>query len=200
MVADRMGIDIYEVISAASTKPFGFTPYSPGPGIGGHCIPVDPFYLTWKAREYNLHTRFIELAGEINNAMPRWVVGKVSDALNQHGKSFKKSRILVLGVAYKKNVDDVRESPILNIIDMLKEKEAVIEYSDPHIAQLGKIHGHEYNLKSVPITPESLPMYDCVIVATDHDAFDYHMIRQYARLIEDTRGVYVSPEKKIFRA
>src|SRR6476659_3498105 len=132
IIADRMGIDIFEVVRAAATKPFGFVPYYPGPGLGGHCIPIDPFYLTWKAHEYGIHTRFIELAGEINNAMPQWVVHKIVDALNKHGKPIKNSKVLILGVAYKKNVDDARELPAVRVIDHLVKKEAIVAYSDPH--------------------------------------------------------------------
>jgi UDP-N-acetyl-D-glucosamine dehydrogenase len=199
-VADRMNIDIYEVIRAAATKPFGFTPYYPGPGIGGHCIPVDPFYLTWKAREFNVHTRFIELAGEVNNSMPAWVVGKVADALNGHSKSLKGSRVLVLGVAYKKNVDDLRESPILTILDLLVEKGALVDYSDPHLPTIAPGHGHRHDLKSVPITAESLAKYDCVVIGTNHDRFDFNLIKRAARLIVDTRGTYTEHDAKIIRA
>lgn len=200
IVADRMGIDIYEVIRAASTKPFGFTPYWPGPGIGGHCIPVDPFYLTWKVREYHVHTRFIELAGEINSAMPHWVCGKISDALNAHGKSLKNSRLLILGVAYKKNVDDVRESPVFDILRLLREKGARVEYSDPHVPSLPQGHGNDVALTSVPLSPDVLASFDGVVITTDHDAYDFPMIRQAAKLIVDTRGVYPVPHEKIFRA
>jgi UDP-N-acetyl-D-glucosamine dehydrogenase len=150
IVADKMGIDIHEVIRAASTKPFGFTAYYPGPGIGGHCIPVDPFYLTWKAREYGVHTRFIELAGEVNTMMPHWVVTKVMDALNDRKKSLSGSRILILGIAYKKNVDDVRESPSLELMEILKEKKVLLDYSDPFFPTFPKMRRHKFNLKSVP--------------------------------------------------
>jgi len=190
IVCDAMGIDIREVIDAAATKPFGFTPYYPGPGLGGHCIPIDPFYLTWKAREYGLHTRFIELAGEVNTAMPDWVIGKLMDALNERGKPLKGARVLVLGIAYKKNVDDMRESPSVELMEKLKKKSAVVAYSDPHVPVFPKMREHYFDLESVEITPENLREYDCVLIGTHHDAFDYEMIRENAHLIVDTRGVY----------
>lgn len=190
IVCDAMGIDIREVIDAAATKPFGFTPYYPGPGLGGHCIPIDPFYLTWKAREYGLHTRFIELAGEVNTAMPDWVVGKLMDALNERGKPLNGAKVLVLGIAYKKNVDDMRESPSVELMEKLQKKGAVIAYSDPHVPVFPKMREHYFDLKSVEITPEMLQGYDCVLVGTHHDAFDFEMILEYAVLIVDTRGVF----------
>ncbi|KTD62021.1 nucleotide sugar dehydrogenase [Legionella spiritensis] len=192
ILADKMGIDIHEVIDAAATKPFGFVPYHPGPGIGGHCIPIDPFYLTWKAREYGLHTRFIELAGEINSGMPLWVVNKVADALNDQAKAIKNSKILVLGAAYKCNVDDMRESPSLEIIELLQEKGAVVSYSDPHVPALPPMRHHHLELKSVDISEESLQQFDCVILATAHKAFDYTLIAEHARLIVDTRAAFKS--------
>lgn len=200
MVCDRMGIDIYEVIRAAATKPFGFVPYYPGPGLGGHCIPIDPFYLTWKAREYGLNTRFIELAGEVNTAMPRWVVDKCIDALNQRGQALKGSRVLVLGIAYKKNVDDMRESPAVELMEILRDKGAEIDYADPHVPVFPKLRGHRFDLASVTPTPDTLPGYDLVLLATDHDAFDYPMIRQHARLIVDTRGIYREAAANVVRA
>ncbi|MGZ9159331.1 MAG: nucleotide sugar dehydrogenase, partial [Nitrospira sp.] len=156
VVCDRMGIDVYEVIRAAATKPFGFVPYYPGPGLGGHCIPIDPFYLTWKAREYGVHTRFIELAGEINSSMPKWVIGKITDALNECGKALRGSRVLVLGVAYKKNVDDPRESPSIEMMELLDAKGAKIAYSDPHIPVFPRMREHYFDLKSVTLSAESL--------------------------------------------
>ncbi|WP_038206579.1 nucleotide sugar dehydrogenase [Xenophilus azovorans] len=188
IVADRMGIDIHEVISAAATKPFGFVPYKPGPGLGGHCIPIDPFYLTWKAREYGVNTRFIELAGEINHHMPQWVVGKVADALNERGKAIKGSRILVLGLAYKKNIDDTRESPAVEIMDVLRAKGADVAYSDPHVPVFPRKRDYEFDLRSEPITPENMTGFDCLVLATDHDAFDYALLQRHARVIVDTRG------------
>jgi UDP-N-acetyl-D-glucosamine dehydrogenase len=200
IVADKMGIDIHEVIDAAATKPFGFTAYYPGPGIGGHCIPVDPFYLTWKAREYGLHTRFIELAGEVNSAMPLWVIGKVADALNQHKKAINGSRVLILGMAYKKNVDDMRESPSLQLLDMLLNKGAYVEYSDPHVIRLPKVRKYNFELVSVTLTPEVLASYDAVVLATAHDSFDYAMIAEHSQLIIDTRGHYKHTSPSIIKA
>lgn len=200
MLTDKMGIDIHEVIGAAATKPFGFVPYYPGPGIGGHCIPVDPFYLTWKAHEYGIHTRFIELAGEINNAMPQWVVHKVADALNSHGKSVKNSRVLILGLAYKKNVDDARESPSARIIEHLTKKEAIVGYSDPHLPEFPKMRDYQFDLKSLPLTEETLGAQDAVVIATAHDRFDYDFVFTHSKLIIDTRGVYQIQDPKIIRA
>ena len=188
IVADKMGISIHEVIEAAATKPFGFVPYKPGPGLGGHCIPIDPFYLTWKAREYGINTRFIELAGEINHYMPHWVVEKIADALNERSKAIKGSRILVLGLAYKKNIDDTRESPAVEIMDLLQAKGAHIDYSDPHVPVFPRKRDYHFDLQSVTLTPESIASYDCLVVATDHDGFDYPQLVQHARLIVDTRG------------
>jgi len=190
VVADRMGIDIFEVVDAAATKPFGFTPYYPGPGLGGHCIPIDPFYLTWKAREYGLHTRFIELSGEVNRAMPEYVLGKLMDGLNQHHKALNGSKVLVLGIAYKKNVDDMRESPSVEIMEMIEAKGAIVAYSDPHVPVFPKMREHHYDLKSEPLSTENLARFDAVVLATDHDRFDYDMIKQHALLIIDTRGKY----------
>lgn len=188
IVADKMGINIHEVIEAAATKPFGFVPYRPGPGLGGHCIPVDPFYLTWKAREYGINTRFIELAGEINHYMPQWVVGKITDALNQRGRTVQGSRILVLGLAYKKNIDDTRESPAVEIMELLQAKGAHIAYSDPHVPFFPRKRKYKFDLQSVPLTPDTVAIQDCIVLATDHDAFDYAMLQQHALLVVDTRG------------
>lgn len=200
IVCDTMGIDIHEVISAAATKPFGFTPYYPGPGLGGHCIPIDPFYLTWKAREYGLNTRFIELAGEVNTSMPDWVVSKLVSALNDRGKSLKGSRILVLGIAYKKNVDDMRESPSVVIMDKLRKKGAEVAYCDPHVPVFPKIRRCYFDLASVEPTADNLRSYDCVLIATNHNAFDYDAIYDYASLIVDTRGVYQGRNHKVVHA
>jgi UDP-N-acetyl-D-glucosamine dehydrogenase len=197
MVADRMGLDIYEVIAAAATKPFGFVPYYPGPGLGGHCIPIDPFYLTWKAREYGIDTRFIQLAGEVNSAMPEWVVSKVVDALNAREKSVRGSRILMLGIAYKKNVDDTRESPA---VEMLRQRGALIEYADPHLAVFPRMREHRFDLASQPTDAQSLEGFDCVVLATDHDAFDYAAILQHANLIVDARGRFPADSPKVVRA
>lgn len=188
IVADKMGINIHEVIDAAATKPFGFVPYRPGPGLGGHCIPIDPFYLTWKAREYGVNTRFIELAGEINHYMPHWVVGKVADALNDRGKAVKGSRILVLGLAYKKNIDDTRESPAVEIMDLLQAKGAHIDYSDPHVPVFPRKRDYYFDLRSVPLNGETVAGYECVVLATDHDAFDYELLASKAQVVVDTRG------------
>lgn len=190
IVADKMGVDIFEVIDAAATKPFGFTAYYPGPGLGGHCIPIDPFYLTWKAREYGLHTRFIELSGEVNRAMPEYVVGKLTDALNEQGKALKNSKVLVLGIAYKKNVDDVRESPAIEIMELIRDKGAVLHYSDPHVPVFKKMREHSFDLTSVELTSEVLQSYDAVLITTDHEKFDLNMVKENAPLIIDTRGVY----------
>jgi len=200
MIADRMHIDIHEVIRAAATKPFGFTPYYPGPGLGGHCIPIDPFYLTWKAREYGLHTRFIELAGEINSDMPHWVVGKMTDALNQRGKAVMGSRVLVLGIAYKKDIEDMRESPSVELMEILRDKGAVVEYADPHVPVFPDMREHRFDLRSVELTPQRIASYDVVLVATAHSAFDFDLVRQYASLIVDTRGVYLAPLPNVVKA
>lgn len=200
IIADRMGIDIHEVIRAAATKPFGFVPYYPGPGLGGHCIPIDPFYLTWKARQYGVHTRFIELAGEINSAMPHWVVSKVVDALNERQKPVKGSRILVLGIAYKKNVDDTRESPSVELMELLIAKGARVDYSDPHVPVFPRMRRYHFDLASVTINAENLAGYDLVLIATNHDVFDYEMIRRNSQLIVDTRGVYRVASNNIVKA
>ena len=200
IIADRMDIDILEVIRAAATKPFGFVPYYPGPGLGGHCIPIDPFYLTWKARQYGLHTRFIELAGEINSAMPHWVIGKVVDALNERRKPLNGSRVLVLGIAYKKNVDDMRESPAVELMSLLAARGARVEYSDPHVPVFPRMRKYRFELESVTVNAQTVPQYDLVLIATNHDAFDYEMIREHARLVVDTRGVYRESAPNIVRA
>lgn len=200
VIADRMNIDIHEVIRAAATKPFGFVPYYPGPGLGGHCIPIDPFYLTWKARAYGLHTRFIELAGEVNSGMPEWVVGKIADALNERRKAIKGCRILILGIAYKKNVDDMRESPSVILMEHLRAKGAQIAYSDPHVPIFPRMREHHFDLSSIELTPQALEEFDCVVVATNHDAFDYPLLKQHAKLIVDTRGVYLDPSEHIVKA
>lgn len=187
-VADKMGINIHEVIEAAATKPFGFTKFTPGPGLGGHCIPIDPFYLTWKAREYGIHTRFIELAGEVNRTMPEWVVKKAADALNEKSKSVKGSKILILGLAYKKNVSDSREAPAVEIIDLLKKKGALVDYSDPYIPLFPKKRDYRFDMNSVELSVQTLQSFDCVILVTDHDDFDYTVIQHHAQLIIDTRN------------
>jgi UDP-N-acetyl-D-glucosamine dehydrogenase len=189
MLSMRMNVDIWEVIETASTKPFGFMPFWPGPGLGGHCIPVDPFYLSWKAREYDFSTRFIELAGEINTAMPYHVVEAVAGALNERRKSLKSSRVLVLGVAYKRDVDDLRESPSLKIIELLQARGAQVDYNDPYFPQLHKMRRYDYSyMRSADIAPASLAGYDCVLIATDHSSYDYPAIVDAAPLVVDTRN------------
>jgi UDP-N-acetyl-D-glucosamine dehydrogenase len=189
MLAMRMGIDIWEVIDAASTKPFGFMPFFPGPGLGGHCIPVDPFYLSWKAREYDFAARFIELAGEVNTAMPYHVVDSVAAALNERQKSLKGSRIMVLGVAYKKDVDDLRESPSLKIIEQLTSRGAQVDYNDPFFPQIPKLRHYNFEgMKTMPMDSKSLATYDCVLIATDHTTYDYSMIVESSQLVVDTRN------------
>tara|TARA_R110000850_G_scaffold276139_2_gene417145 strand:- start:312 stop:1637 length:1326 start_codon:yes stop_codon:yes gene_type:complete len=200
IVADRMGIDIFEVIEAAATKPFGFTAYYPGPGLGGHCIPIDPFYLTWKAREYGLHTRFIELSGEINRAMPEYVFGKIVKALNERRKSVKGSKVLVLGIAYKKNVDDMRESPSVEVMELLRDAGAEVAYSDPHVPLFPKMREHRFDLASISLTPRTLAGFDAVVLTTDHTKFDYDMIRANAQVIIDSRGVYRAVSENIVKA
>lgn len=200
IVADRMGIDIFEVVDAAKTKPFGFTAYYPGPGLGGHCIPIDPFYLTWKAREYGLHTRFIELSGEINQAMPNYVMGKLVTALNERDKALKGAKILILGIAYKKNVDDMRESPAVHLMELIRASGGDLSYTDPHVAVFPKMREHKFDLKSVEITPEAIAGFDAVVLTTDHSRFDYDMIRDNAKLIIDSRGIYRAPAPHIVKA
>lgn len=198
VVADKMGIDIWEVIEAASSKPFGFTPFYPGPGLGGHCIPIDPFYLTWKAREYEINTKFIEIAGEVNTNMPFWVVSKIAESLNAHKKPINGSKILVLGITYKKNIDDMRESPSVKLMDLLSKQGALVSYHDPFIPSFPKMRAYKFDLKSEPI--ETLRDYDCVVVASDHDSFDYEYIQKNAKLIVDTRGRYRSNYDNVFKA
>lgn len=200
LIADKMELDIHEVINAASTKPFGFVPYQPGPGLGGHCIPIDPFYLTWKAREFGIHTRFIELAGEVNESMPEFVISKTITALNSQSKAVNNSKILVLGIAYKKNIDDMRESPSIIILKKLQELGAIVAYSDPYIPTFIKQHEQSPSLSSVCLSTENINTYDCIILATDHDSFDYQLILENARLIVDCRGRYLEKNKLIFKA
>jgi UDP-N-acetyl-D-glucosamine dehydrogenase len=203
IVFDAMGIDVWEVIAAAKTKPFGFQAFYPGPGLGGHCIPIDPFYLTWAARRYGVHTRFIELAGEVNTAMPRYVVQRVAEALNAEGKSIKGSRICVLGVAYKKDVDDPRESPAFEIMEMLERQGADLTYNDPHILALPAMRHHHIRLRSSPLTEEFLASRDCMLVVTEHKAFDFGWIARHARLIVDTRNAtagIAAPKARVVKA
>jgi len=188
MLADRMNVDIWEVIEGASSKPFGFMPFYPGPGLGGHCIPIDPFYLAWKAKEMNFNTHFIELAGEINTNMPAYVVTKLGDALNARGKCLKGSRILLLGIAYKKDIDDMRESPALEVIKHLREKEAKVLYNDPFIPIIPKVRKHDFGLKSTPLSAKLLKSVDAAMIIADHSAYDYGWIAEHAPLIIDTRN------------
>ena len=187
-VLTAMDIDVWEVVDAAATKPFGFQAFYPGPGLGGHCIPIDPFYLTWKAHEVGLPTRFIELAGQVNHAMPDYVVGRLSGALNEREKSVKGAKVLILGLAYKPNVDDVRESPSFELIEKLYGLGAIVHYNDPHVPQTHKMRKYDLQMSSVDLSPEMLASYDCVLVSTNHAAYDWQMIADHAKLIVDTRG------------
>ena len=185
----RMGLDVWEIIDSAATKPFGFMPFYPGPGLGGHCIPVDPYYLSWKAREYDFATRFIELAGEVNTAMPYNVVEALAHALNDRQKSIKGSKILLLGVAYKKDVDDLRESPSLKLLELLTQRGAVMDYNDPYFPALHKMRHYDFsNMRSVDLTPGKIGSYDCVLIATDHSSYDYDAIVRGSKLVVDTRN------------
>jgi UDP-N-acetyl-D-glucosamine dehydrogenase len=189
LLCQRMKIDIWEVIDASATKPFGFQPFYPGPGLGGHCIPIDPFYLSWKAREYDFATRFIDLAGEINTAMPYHVVEAVSVALNERGKSLKGSRILVFGITYKKDVDDLRESPSLKILQLLQSRGAHVDYHDPYFDRLHRMRHYDFSrMKSVPVDAKTLASYDCVVIATDHSRYDYQQIVNDSQLVVDSRN------------
>ena len=202
VVFDRMGIDVWEVIKAASTKPFGFKAFYPGPGLGGHCIPIDPFYLTWKARQYGMPTRFIELAGEINTGMPGYVVTKTMEALNEHRKSLKGSKVLVLGLAYKKDIDDLRESPSIELIELLREKGAKVDYNDPYIPKTHKQRKHDLKMTSRKLSAKMLAGYDVVLISTDHSDYDYNWIVKHAKLVVDTRNATtgVRASKKITKA
>jgi UDP-N-acetyl-D-glucosamine dehydrogenase len=189
LLGHRMDIDMWEVIDSAATKPFGFMPFYPGPGLGGHCIPVDPYYLSWKAREFDFATRFIELAGEINTSMPYHVVDSVAAALNEQKKSLKGSKILLLGVAYKKDVDDLRESPSLKLLELLTARGAKLDYNDPYFPALHKMRHYDFSaMRSVELTPAALGSYDCVLIATDHTAYDYAMIVASSKIVIDTRN------------
>ena len=205
IAADRMGIDIWEVIRAASTKPFGFTPFYPGPGLGGHCIPIDPFYLTWKAREYGVHTRFIELAGEINRGMPDYVVHRAMEALNSRGKPVKGSKVLLMGLAYKANVDDMRESPTFALLDGFKRLGADVAYYDPHVPVVGPTREHMNwaGVRSVEWSEETIRAQDCIVISTHHSAFDLAQLAAWSDLIIDTRNAMASlatPEGLVVKA
>jgi len=200
---DRMGIDVWEVIRAAATKPFGFQAFYPGPGLGGHCIPIDPFYLTWKARQFEMSTRFIELAGEINTAMPDYVVQRVTEALNDQRQALNGSRVLVLGLAYKKDVDDLRESPSVALIEKLLARGAKVDYNDPHVPRTPRQREHNLGMSSRKLSEKMLASYDCVLIATDHSAYDYDWIVRHARLVVDTRNATAqvhNGREKIVRA
>jgi UDP-N-acetyl-D-glucosamine dehydrogenase len=188
VLCDRMGLDVWEVIQAASTKPFGFMPFVPGPGLGGHCIPIDPFYLTWKARQYEFHTKFIELAGEVNTQMPHYVVQRTMEGLNRERKTLNGARLLVLGVAYKRDVDDLRESPALRIISLLRERGARVDYHDPYVPAVERTHGFPYEMRSVPLEPQWIELYDAVLILTDHAGVDYAEVVAHAQLVVDTRN------------
>ncbi|MEN3015324.1 MAG: nucleotide sugar dehydrogenase [bacterium] len=201
IVLDKMGIDIWEVIEIAKTKPFGFHPFYPGPGLGGHCIPIDPFYLTWKAKEYDVNTKFIELAGEINTYMPYFVINKAIEALNKNNKSIFKSKVLILGVAYKKDVDDARESPALKVIDILINKyQSKVDYHDPYIPELKEFRKYKFNHKSIKLTADNLKKYDLVILITDHSVYDPDFIAQNSKLVIDTRNFIKKPHTNVIKA
>lgn len=200
VVTDRMGLNIFEIVDAAATKPFGFTAYYPGPGVGGHCIPIDPFYLTWKAHQYGVHTRFIELAGEINSSMPEYVVSKLIEGLNDQGKAIKGSRVLAVGIAYKSDVDDVRESPSVEVMELVRKWGGEIAYSDPNVAVFPTMRKHRFDLTSTPLTIDAIKAFDAVILLTEHKGVDYDMIEENARLIIDTRGRFNSGLAKVVSA
>ncbi len=200
ILADAMGLDIFEVIHLAATKPFGFAAFYPGPGMGGHCIPIDPFYLTWKAKEYGLNTKFIELTGELNVAMPNYVVSKVVAALNEHQKSVKGSQILLIGLAYKKNVGDLRESPGVVLFEKLQKMGGIISYHDPYVPIIPSLRGYDLRSVSVDLDIDTLAGQDCVLVVTDHDCLPWVFVRKHSSIIVDTRGVYPVEKGKIYRA
>ncbi len=199
-VTDRMGLNIFEIVQAAATKPFGFTAYYPGPGVGGHCIPIDPFYLTWKAHQFGVHTRFIELAGEINSGMPKYVISKLVEGLNSQGKAIKGSKILALGIAYKSDVDDVRESPSVEVMELVRNWGGDIQYADPNVPVFPTMRMHDFDLTSTELTPESIQSFDAVILLTLHKGVDYEMISEHARLIIDTRGKFDAKRDKVVAA
>lgn len=203
MVFDRMGIDVWEVIKAASTKPFGYQAFYPGPGLGGHCIPIDPFYLTWKAHEYDISTKFIELAGEINTYQPYYVIERTMELLNKHKKALNGAKVLILGAAYKKDIDDMRESPTLKLIEILHERGAVVDYNDPYVPKLPRTRKYQYDMNSVELSKENLTKYDLILLSTDHSGYDYKFIEQHAKLIVDTRNAFGNHgmvSNKIFKA
>ena len=203
MVFDKMNIDVWEVIRAASTKPFGYTPFYPGPGLGGHCIPIDPFYLTWKAREFEINTKFIELAGEINTYQPYYVVEKSIEVLNKQKKAMNGSKVLILGASYKKDIDDMRESPSLKLIEIFRERGAQVDYFDPYVPKLPKTRKYQYDMESIDLTKESISKYDLVVLSTDHDIFNYELIAKNSKLVVDTRNAFEKKDiihKNIYKA
>jgi len=201
MVFDKMNIDVWEVIDAAATKPFGFTPFYPGPGLGGHCIPIDPFYLTWKAREYEISTKFIELAGEINTYMPYYVVERVMHVMNENKICLKGSKILLLGLSYKKDIDDLRESPSLKLIEILQDNGAVVDYNDDYTKEIPKLRKYKFNKKSVKLTAENLKKYDLVLLSTDHSYYDTQFIAKHSKIVVDTRNAFKNVKSKnIYKA
>ncbi|MGE3671812.1 MAG: nucleotide sugar dehydrogenase, partial [Polyangiaceae bacterium] len=202
VVYDRMGIDVWDVLDAAATKPFGFMKFTPGPGLGGHCIPLDPFYLTWKAREYGISTRFIELAGEVNVSMPRYVIDKLQEGLNEHERSLKGSKVLVLGLAYKKDIDDPRESPSFELIELLLHRGAKVSYHDPHIPVAPSMRSWPDlpTLESQALTEDLLKSVDAVLISTEHTAVDYALVAKHSKLVIDTRGVYREPLPNVIKA
>jgi UDP-N-acetyl-D-glucosamine dehydrogenase len=200
MLFDRMGFDVWEVIEASKTKPFGFMPFYPGPGWGGHCIPIDPFYLSWKAKQYNFQAKFIELSGEINTRMPEYVVEKLQDGLNEKKTPLKGSRILILGMAYKKDSEDIRESPSLELLHLLGKKGALVSYNDPYIPQLPMMRRHKLEMRSVPLTQGNLKKFDAVLISTDHSIYDYGFILKNSKLVVDTRNAIKTRNKKVIRA
>ncbi len=203
MLFDRMGIDVWEVIEAAATKPFGFQPFYPGPGLGGHCIPIDPFYLAWKARQFDMSAHFIELAGQVNASMPEYVISRLADTLNTRKQAINGSKILVLGLAYKKDIDDIRESPAVELIEKLQARGAKVDYNDPHVPRTRKQRDHNLNMTSKKLSESMLKSYDCILIATDHSAYDYDWIVKHARAVIDTRNATAcvkTGRKKIVKA
>ena len=200
LICEKMSMDIFDIVDAAKSKPFGFQAFYPGPGLGGHCIPIDPYILSWKAKEFGIDTKFIELAGQINESMPDYVIQNLQDKLGQKNKTLHNSKVLILGVAYKKNVDDIRESPALKIIELLEKKKVKISYSDPFVKKLQKSRNYNFKYKSITLTKNKLMGFDAVILVTDHDLFNYKLISKSSRIIIDTRGRFKPDSKKIFRS
>jgi len=197
-ICHKMNINVHEIINAASTKPFGFSKFLPGPGLGGHCIPIDPFYLSWKAKKYNIDTKFINLAGKINRSMPAWVIKEISDFYIKKRKTLVKKKILILGVAYKKNINDTRESPAFEIIKILKQKyKAAVEYHDPYVPLIKNLRNYDLSMRSVKISPKKIKEFDIVILVTDHDNLDYKSLKKHSKLLVDTRGIFKKDNFKI---